>query len=671
MHKYTNNLIHESSPYLLQHAHNPVNWYPWGDEALKKAGDENKMLIISIGYSSCHWCHVMEHESFEDTTVARIMNEHFVSIKVDREERPDIDQLYMNAAYIMTGSGGWPLNVLALPDGKPFYAGTYFTRDNWIKVLEYFIDMQNNDPSGLVAQAENITKGIRSLDNIVVNQGTVQLKKGDFDEAFTKLRPYIDFKKGGINRAPKFPVPATWEYLLHYYSLSNDDDALKAVVSTLDNMASGGIYDHIGGGFARYSTDESWHVPHFEKMLYDNAQLISLYTHAWQLTKNPLYRQVVFETIDFIDNEMTSPDGGFYSSLDADSDGGEGKFYVWTKKEIVSALGKEASLFIDYYNITDDGNWENGQNILYRSQSNSDVVRKYNIDAGGLKNRLDKSRDTLMKVRGKRVRPGLDDKILTSWNALMLKGYVDAYRAFGEERFLKAALANAYFLTENAINQNNEITRNSKSGKSSVPGMLDDYAFTVSAFIDLYQATFDEKWLYRAKELAEYTIQHFSDSASGMFWYTSDDHSELIARKMEITDNVIPSSNSEMAMNLYLLGMFFDNEAYTMRARQMLKNVNEDMTGNIFSYANWGRLGIHSVRPLYEVAIVGPDWDAVRKTMDNSYLPDAIFLGGRNEGTLSLLRNKLVPGQTTIYVCADKTCRIPVTDAEQALKQMK
>ena len=456
MHKYTNNLIHESSPYLLQHAHNPVNWYAWGDEALKKARDENKMLVISIGYAACHWCHAMEHESFEDTTVARIMNEHFVSIKVDREERPDIDQLYMNAAYIMTGSGGWPLNVLALPDGKPFYAGTYFTRDNWIKVLEYFIDMQNNDPSGLVTQAESITRGIRSLDNIVVNQGAVQLGKEELDEVFNKLKPYLDFDKGGINRAPKFPIPSTWEYLLHYYSLSNDDDALKAVLSTLDNMAAGGIYDHIGGGFSRYSTDENWHVPHFEKMLYDNAQLISLYTHAWQLTKNPLYRQIVFETIDFIENKMTSPDGAFYSSLDADSDGGEGKFYVWTKKEVEAALGKEAPLFIDYYNITEKGNWGNGQNILFRRISDNDILRKYNVDAGELRTRIDTSREILMKIRNERIRPGLDDKILTSWNALMLKGYVDAYRAFGEERFLRAALANADFLTENAINQNNE-----------------------------------------------------------------------------------------------------------------------------------------------------------------------------------------------------------------------
>jgi uncharacterized protein len=671
MNKYSNELIHESSPYLLQHAHNPVNWYPWGEEALNKARDENKMLVISIGYAACHWCHVMEHESYEDTTVARIMNEHFVSIKIDREERPDIDQLYMNAAYLISGNGGWPLNVLALPDGKPFFAGTYFSKDNWIKVLNYFVDIQNSDPSVLINQAENITNGIKSSDNIALNRETTNLTKNILDETFINLKPYIDFKKGGINQAPKFPMPSVWEYLLHYYSLSNDPDALKAVLSTLDNMALGGIYDHIGGGFSRYSTDENWHVPHFEKMLYDNAQLVSLYTHAWQLTKNPEYKRIVYETLEFIENELTSPEGGFYSSLDADSDGEEGKFYVWTKKEVESVLGNGASLFIDYYNITENGNWENQKNILYKKLTDNEVLQKYSIDAGELQTRLDKSRKSLMKVRNERVRPGLDDKILTSWNALMLRGYIDAYRVFGEKKFLNAAIKNADFLSENAISQTNEITRNYKNGKASVPGMLDDYAITVSAYIDLYQATFDENWLYGAKELTDYALQHFFDNSSGVFYYTSDDHSDLIARKMEITDNVIPSSNSEMAMNLYLLGNYFDNELFILKARQMLNSVQKDMLENIYSYSNWGILGIHFIHPLCEVAIVGPDWDSIRKTIDNSYFPDAIFLGGRNEGTLTLLENKLVPGQTTIYVCVDKVCKIPVTKAEDALRQME
>jgi len=671
MHKYTNELIHESSPYLLQHAHNPVNWHPWGEKALTKAKDENKMLIISIGYSSCHWCHVMEQESYEDTTVARIMNEHFVCIKVDREERPDIDQLYMNAAYLTTGSGGWPLNVLALPDGRPFFAGTYFSKNNLIKVLDYFIDIQIKNPSSLSDQADNITREIKSTEKVVLSQDKAILSKRNLDDIFNSFRVHIDFAKGGINQPPKFPMPSVWEYLLHYYSLSNAPDALSAVTSTLDNVAAGGIYDQIGGGFSRYSTDENWHVPHFEKMLYDNAQLVSLYTHAWQLTKNPEYNRIVYETLEFIENELTSPEGGFYSSIDADSEGEEGKFYVWTKEEIESVLGKEAPIFIEYFNITKPGNWEKDKNILFRKSTCAELSKKYNIGLQELQIEIEKSRQTIMKVRNKRVRPGLDDKILTSWNALMLKGYVDAYRAYGEARFLNAALKNADFIYYNAIGKNNEMSRNYKNGKSSVPGLLDDYSFTISAFIDLYQATFDEKWLYKANDLTDYTILHFFDTSSGMFYYTPDNHSDLIVRKMEISDNVIPSSNSEMANNLFLLGNYFNNENFIQKAQQMLKNVQKNLQKNIFSFSNWGLLGIHFIKPLYEVAIVGSDWDTIRKTLDKNYLPDAIYLGGKNEGTLNLLEDKLVSGQTTIYVCVDKACKIPVTEAEMALQQMK
>jgi len=670
MHKYTNDLIHESSPYLLQHAHNPVNWYSWGENALKKAKDENRMLIISIGYSACHWCHVMEHESYEDTIVARIMNEHFVCLKVDREERPDIDQVYMNAAYLITGSGGWPLNVLALPDGKPFFAGTYYPKDMWIKVLDYFIDINNKNPETLISQAELVTKGIKSAENVVFNHEKSFLTSGDLDDIFNRLKPNIDFKKGGMTHSPKFPMPSIWEYFMHYYTLNHNPDALKAVTSTLDNMAAGGIYDQVGGGFSRYSTDENWHIPHFEKMLYDNAQLVSLYSHAWQLTKNPFYKDVVYQTLEFIERELTSPEGGFYSSLDADSEGEEGKYYAWTNDEVNFVLGKAAPLFIGYYNITSTGNWEKGKNILYSQPGKEKDSKKYNINPANLKKRLDNARKLMLEIRSKRVKPAIDDKILTSWNAMMLRGYTDAYRAFGEERFLNSALKNAGYLSRNAINGNNEITRNSKNGKSSIPGLLDDYSFTISAFIDLYQATFDEKWLYKAYELTDYTILHFFDTSSGMFYYTPDYHSDMIARKRDIVDNVIPSSNSEMAMDLFLLGNYFSNESYIQKARQMLINIKKDLHQNIFSYSNWGLLGIHLIKPIFEVAIVGTDWDNLRKTLDKNYLPDAVFLGGKDEGTLNLLENKLVPGQTTIYVCVDKTCKTPVTGSPEALKQL-
>jgi len=665
-----NQLINESSPYLLQHSHNPVNWYPWGETALKKAADENKMLIISIGYSSCHWCHVMAHESFEDDTVARIMNEHFISIKVDREERPDIDKLYMNTAYLIGSSGGWPFNVFALPDGRPFYAGTYYSKNNWINVLNFFIDIKHNNPSSLKAQADEIVRGIRSIERISLVKGTSIISASDLDNIFLNLGFVIDREKGGIKHAPKFPMPSIWEYAMNYYALSKNPEALIALASTLDNISRGGIYDQIGGGFSRYSTDEEWHIPHFEKMLYDNAQMVSLFSHAWQLTKNSLYKEVVDKTLAFINREMTAPDGGFYSSLDADSEGEEGKYYYWTKKEIESVLGKEAPLFQDYYDVTESGNWENGKNVLHIRQSENEITKKHNMSPTDLKKALDYDAELLLKARNKRERPGTDDKILTSWNALMLKGYIDAYRAFGEENYLNAAIKNASFIVNNSISLKNGITRSYKNGISYGPGLLDDYSFTISAFIDLYQATFNEKWLYTAIELADYTILHFSDTSSGMFYFTSDEHSDLLERPIEVTDNVIPSSNSSMALNLYLLGNYFNNESYIQKAKQMMMNVQDNLIKNIYSHSNWGILGIHLLKPLCEVAIVGPDWEKRRKIIDTNYLPNAIFLGGENEGTLDLLSGKLVPHQTTIYVCMEKTCRIPVIDPEAALAQI-
>lgn len=670
-HSYTNELIHESSPYLLQHAHNPVKWYPWGEKALKKAKDENKMIIISVGYAACHWCHVMEKESYEDSAVARIMNEHFISIKVDREERPDVDQVYMNAAQLISGSGGWPLNALAMPDGKPFFAGTYFPKKDWIQMLRYFIDLYQKDRSKLSDQAAKVTQGIHSIENVPFNKAAASFTLNNLDGIFGNIQPNIDYKKGGEKRSPKFPMPAVWEYLLYYHYLSKNEKALSAVTTTLNNMAFGGIYDHVGGGFARYSTDANWHVPHFEKMLYDNAQLVSLYAHGYEVTKDPLYKKVVYETLDFIEREMTSPEGAFYSSLDADSEGEEGKFYVWTKREIENVLGKEAGLFNDYFNVTIGGNWERGKNILLRNTADEAIAAKYNLTKELLKEQIEADKATLLSVRNKRVRPNLDDKILTAWNALMLKGYADAYRTFGEEKFLKAAIKNADFLSVKAISEQNEMTRNYKNGKSSIAGFLDDYAFTISAFIELYQATFDEKWLYKAKELAAYTQAQFFDNASGMFYYTHTQHSNLIARKMEISDNVIPSSNSEMAKNLFYLGHYFSDEAQIKTAQQMLLNVQKDVQQNIYFYPNWGILEAGFVSGLYEVAIVGQGDQHKRKLIDEYYLPNVLLTGSNGKSSLELLENKLVQGQTTIYVCQDKVCKRPVTDVKDAVMQIR
>lgn len=675
-HKYTNHLAKESSPYLLLHAHNPVDWYPWGKEALEKAKKENKLIIVSIGYAACHWCHVMEKESFSDETVAEVMNKHFVSIKVDREERPDIDQVYMDAAHLLTGQGGWPLNAIALPDGRPVFAGTYFPKDKWISVLTKIREIYRESPQQLEQQAEALTKGIQSSGAITFNPEKPEFDPGTPDQIFDSWKRILDYEWGGEQRAPKFPLPIGYRYLLSYHHLSKNPKALEAVKVTLDRMAMGGIYDQVGGGFARYSTDAYWRVPHFEKMLYDNAQLVSLYSYAYQLTKNPLYKTVVYETLEFVERELTSPEvpkggRGFYSSLDADSEGEEGKFYVWSKSEIQRLLGKDAPLIIAYYNITDSGNWEKGHNILYRLKPDEVFAADKKIIVQHWQEQVKKAKKVLLTARSKRVRPPLDDKILTSWNALMLTGYVDAFRVFAEQRFLQRALENAEFIVKNMMAEDGRLNRNYKDGKSTINAFLDDYAFTIQAFISLYQATFDEQWLFKAEKLLKYTLDHFYDEKSGMFYYTSELDPALVARKMEITDNVIPASNSRMAVNLYVLGEYFYHDDYIKKSRQMLNNVKVNLVRGGPYYANWVLLMTYFIHPPAEVAILGDEWEARRKELDQHFLPYMILMGGKTEGKLPLLEDKLRKGRTFIYVCRNKTCRLPVTETHEALKQLK
>ena len=669
-HKFTNQLIHESSPYLLQHAHNPVNWYPWGQEALDKARNENKLIIISIGYAACHWCHVMEHESFENEEVARYMNEHFVAIKVDREERPDIDQVYMSAVQLIAGRGGWPLNCIALPDGRPIYGGTYFTSEQWIDMLTQVSDFVKENPDKAEEQAIAVTAGVQSSEMIYLNTEKADFSIDDLDKIFAVWKPQIDYKQGGHKGAPKFPLPVGYQFLLHYNYLTQNADALKAVTITLNKMADGGIYDQIGGGFARYSTDAYWKAPHFEKMLYDNAQLVSLYSSAYQQNKDAKYGIIVSETLEFIQRELSSDDFGFYSSLDADSEGEEGKFYVWTQEELQEILGKKADLIIDYFNVKEQGNWENSQNILFKSANDKKIADKYKITESELNIQVSKAKEILLKERGKRVPPGLDDKIITSWNALMLKAYIDAYNVFDNKMYLDMALQNARFINTKIKAPDNRLYRNYKDGKASINAFLDDYAFTIAAFISLYQTTFDEQWLDDAKQLAEYTITHFYDKASGMFYYTSDVDPELIARKMEVSDNVIPASNSEMAKNLFVLGTYFYSDDYITMSQKMLNNVKQNALKSGAYYANWDILMSWFASPPYEVAILGDDFEVRRKEFNKHYLPNVFLSGGKNEGRLFLLEGKEIEGQTTIYVCQDKACKLPVTDVEEALKQI-
>jgi uncharacterized protein YyaL (SSP411 family) len=670
-HQFTNALINETSPYLLQHAHNPVNWFPWGDEALAKAKAENKLLLVSIGYAACHWCHVMEHESFEDSTVAKFMNENFVAIKVDREERPDIDQVYMNAVQLITGRGGWPLNCISLPDGRPLYGGTYFQKEQWLDMLSQVLNFAKNNPDKTEEQAQALTSGIQTPEFDINVNHTTDYRVKDLDQIFQNWKGSIDYKEGGANRAPKFPLPIGYQYLLQYDYLSHAPEALKAVDLTLSKMAHGGIYDQIGGGFARYSTDDEWKVPHFEKMLYDNSQLVSLYATAYQQSKNPLYKEVVIETLNFIERELTYVSGGFYSSLDADSEGEEGKFYVWTKGEFDKVLGKDSELLAEYFEVTVIGNWEHGNNILLRTEQPEKLAAKYQISIEELNKKVSQAKVSLLAARANKIRPALDDKILTSWNALMLNGYVDAYRVLGNEAYLEKALKNAKFILTSMKRKDGGLNRNFKNGKSSINAFLDDYAFTISAFVNLYQATFDEKWLNEATDLMRYANKHFSDEKTDMYFYTSNLDAALIARKMEIADNVIPSSNSEMAKNLYVLGQYLYKEDYIQKAKRMLGYVKEEALKNGPYYANWNILMSYFASEPYEVAIVGKNAMKLKKEFDAYYLPNVFMSGGEKEGTLTLLENKLIKGQTTIYVCQNKVCQYPVTSVSEALKLME
>ncbi|MDC3209358.1 thioredoxin domain-containing protein [Chitinophagales bacterium] len=667
--KNANHLIDQSSPYLLQHAYNPVDWYPWGEDALKKAKDENKLILISIGYAACHWCHVMEHESFEDSSVAAYMNEHFIALKVDREERPDIDQVYMNAVQLLSGSGGWPLNCIALPDGRPIYGGTYFPKKQWLNLLEQVGDFVKKNPEKAEQQAVALTAGVQKSELIQFQEEHSKHTAGDLVKIWDNWKPKMDFNQGGIDRSPKFPLPVSYEYLLQYHFLSKDESALNITELTLRKMADGGIYDQIGGGFARYSTDAKWKVPHFEKMLYDNAQLVGLYARAFQHSKNPYYKQIVEESLGFIQREMTSDEGGFYSSLDADSEGEEGKFYVWKAEELDAVLGEESTVVKEFYNVSESGNWESN-NILYRTRSKEDVANKYGLGLDQLNEKLAKAKKALLKERAKRIRPGLDDKILCAWNALMLKGYVDAYRSLQGDEYLKIAEKSAAFILENFKRTDGGLNRNYKNGQSTINGFLDDYAFTIEAFIGLYQATLAEKWLIEADLLMAYALAHFGDENSMMFFYTSDEDNALIARKMEVTDNVIPSSNSAMAKNLYILGKLLYKDEYIDRSVQMLNNVKEQTPTGMSYYANWDILLSWLVSEPYEVVVVGKDYLAMRKEFDQHYLPNVFFAGGRTEGKLAIAENKMVKGTTTIYVCQNKVCELPTESVHDALKQL-
>lgn len=673
-----NRLVEETSPYLLQHAYNPVAWYPWGEEALQKAQEEDKPVLVSIGYSACHWCHVMEKECFEDEEVATYMNQHFINIKVDREERPDVDQIYMEAVQMMGMQGGWPLNVFLTADQKPFYGGTYFPKPNWLNLLQNVSRAYTESREDLEESAEKFVQSIAmsEVQRYGLQSAGGVLNKEDLrkqlDSIYKKFSRNFDHQEGGLKRAPKFPMPSHWLFLLRYYMTSKTEEARSHVLLTLDKMAGGGIYDQLGGGFARYSVDAAWFAPHFEKMLYDNGQLLSLYAEAYTLTKKSNYRTVLEDTVSFVKTELTSAEGGFYSALDADSEGEEGKYYVWHEDEFINLLGKDAQLIADYYQVKTGGNWENGQNILHTKAPVEEFAGRNGMTESEFREILQKNKHTLLAARSKRIRPGLDDKILTAWNGLMLKGLSDTYAALQKKEILTLAIDNAAFIKNFLVKTNGGLYRSFKNGQAKLPAYLEDYAFVIDGLLSLYQISFDEQWLALAQTLADYTLQHFFDEQEGFFYFTDDSATKLIARKKELFDNVIPASNSAIARSLHKLGTILDKEAYIRLSENMLKIVMDMLIKEPAYLTNWGCFATEIANSTAEIAIIGPESHAYALTLQQKYLPFKVIQGTTTSSSLPLLSGRhAIEEKTTLYVCYDKTCQLPVFTPEEALEQIK
>ena len=671
-HSYTNQLIHETSPYLLQHAHNPVNWRAWNDETLKLAKDENKLMVISIGYAACHWCHVMEEESFEDSIVASTMNKNFISVKVDREERPDVDQIYINAVQLMTGSAGWPLNVITLPDGRPVWGGTYFKKENWIQALERVLEIYQSEPQKLIDYADRLEEGLKSMDLFTLNTDEVDYSKFNISEIIEKWSFSFDSINGGYKRAPKFMLPNNYHFLLRYAFQNNNTALMEYVELTLRKIAYGGVYDHIGGGFSRYSVDTLWHVPHFEKMLYDNAQLVSLYSDAYLIKQEPLYKDVVMETLDFISLNMTSSKGAFYSSLDADSKTSsgelkEGAYYSFTEEELQYILMDDFDLFKEYYNINEYGKWEEDLYVLIRNERDEDFLNRFDLEMEVFQEKKQKWKNLLSDYRNKRPKPRIDDKILTSWNGLMLKAYVDAYRVFQRTEYLTAAERNAKFISTNLLMENGALFHNHKDGKSTINGYLEDYASVIDAYISLYEVTMEEHWIELARKMTDYTFAHFFDVNKHMFYFTSDEDTKLVTRSIEYRDNVLPASNSIMAKNLFKLSHYFDVPKYSETSHQMLKNVQAELEEYPSGFSNWLDLLLNHQSKYFEVVVVGKEASRLIQELNHQYIPNKLVAGSESDSESYLLKGRYVDDKTYIYVCVNNTCKLPVTDARSAI----
>ncbi len=682
-HRFTNRLAQETSPYLLQHAHNPVDWYPWGEEAFARARAEGKPVLLSVGYSACHWCHVMERESFENEQIAALMNENFVSIKVDREERPDVDQIYMGAVQALTGRGGWPMTVFLTPEGEPFYGGTYYPPEDrqgmpgFPRVLQAVADAYRNRRNELAGQASRLLEYVR--ENAGVPQAAGEPTPALLDHAAQQLKQQYDAEFGGFGGAPKFPPAMTLEFLLRYWKRRGDAQALAMVEHTLRQMAAGGMYDQLGGGFHRYSVDRYWLVPHFEKMLYDNALLARIYLLAYQATGKAEYRRVCEETIDWVLRELTDPRGGFYSTLDADSEGEEGKFYVWTPDEVQAALGQEAAhRFMSIYDVTPGGNFE-GKNILHLARSLAEAARGYGMSEEELSAELAESRAKLLAARANRVRPGMDDKVLTAWNGLMLRALAEAARVLDRADYRIAAERNAEFVLID-LRRGERLLRSWKGGRARLDAYLEDYAAYADGLIALYQATFEPRWLNEARGLADQILARFWDDEQGAFFDTAADHERLIVRPRDAFDNATPAGNSLAAEVLQRLALFTGEARYAERARQAIAPLAEIAA----RYPNgFGRLlcavDFQLAEPK-EVVIVGyPGDPATRELLHvtfDSYRPHLVVAGAAPDdpeaaaATPLLDSRGLLAGRATAYVCEGFVCQAPTADPAELRRQL-
>jgi hypothetical protein len=677
-HSFTNRLIQETSPYLLQHAHNPVDWYPWGEEALAKAKAEQKPILVSIGYAACHWCHVMERESFENEATATLMNEHYINIKIDREERPDLDHIYMDAVQAMTGSGGWPLNVFLTPDAKPFFGGTYFppvkayNRQSWTDVLLGIHQAWKERQTEIVSQAENLTAHIfKSNQFALSNAGADSLFTNESLELIaTNMLKQADTVWGGFGNAPKFPQTFSIQFLLRHYHFTKDEAALQQALLSLDKMIYGGIYDQLGGGFARYSTDKEWLAPHFEKMLYDNALLISVMAEAFQLTKLPLYKATIEQTIAFLEREMLDANGGFYCALDADSEGVEGKFYTWSKAEIEEILGVDAAIFCDYYDVSASGNWEH-TNILWVQQPLAEFAIKKGVTEADLTGLLKVCADKLLAERDKRIRPQTDDKILLGWNALIITAICKAYAAIGNERFKELAVNTIAFLEEKFFNQERQEWHHTyKNEAAKYPAFLDDYAYLIQAYIHLQEITGDANYIHKAIDLTTYVVHHFSTEDYSFFYYTHQQQTDVIVRKKEVYDGATPSGNAVMALNLYYLGLIWDNSEWTKRAISMISATGNGAIKYPTSFGVWAALLQILAVGLQEIAIVGKNYANVTNAVLGLYIPNKIVQSSENENpSMPLLAGKVAQEETAIYICKNYRCSQPVYSIE-ALKAL-